>query len=405
MTIDIGQFWDNSFCISISGHRFDTFRAVFGKEFGRTPKLIPGFKVPDLPGYRNCTLSHLAVIKMAKALDLPFVAIFEDDAYPCIRGSEEISLCLDSLPDDAGMVYLGWSWITPGAVRCKAGAFDRMASPPSGSHAYILMKSAYDELLRAECGNVSVDVSFSNVTNLYRLRKPIFIQYCDAKSMNGHVGYISHEKSSMDAPHGFRRIESYVGYRYDASRVSQFAQKLKWTKKSTRCLVIGSNPSIANVYLRDYVNAFDGDVVRINRTPVEDMIVHYGSRTDTVFTCQWYEENVFRTSGVDKIVIDHDMVMDMSRELRPPRGKWLTTGMIAILLALSIYDSVEILGFGIPEVTEGGLYKSIHPTKICDMKSAEFGHDLNFEHWLIGILASVNYAGRLMILETDGRKS
>lgn len=35
-------------------------------------------------GALNCSLGHLAIIKMAKCLDLPFVVIFEDDAYPCI---------------------------------------------------------------------------------------------------------------------------------------------------------------------------------------------------------------------------------------------------------------------------------------------------------------------------------
>ena len=27
-------------------------------------------------------LSHISIVKIAKSLDIPFVAIFEDDAYP-----------------------------------------------------------------------------------------------------------------------------------------------------------------------------------------------------------------------------------------------------------------------------------------------------------------------------------
>ena len=47
------------------------------------PKIFPAFHNTDLSGPYNCILSHVALIRMAKALDLPFITIFEDDAYPC----------------------------------------------------------------------------------------------------------------------------------------------------------------------------------------------------------------------------------------------------------------------------------------------------------------------------------
>ena len=56
----------------------------------------------------NVRLSNLAVVKMAEALDWPFVCIFEDDALPCIGARTKLEDSLKDLPADIDMLKIGW---------------------------------------------------------------------------------------------------------------------------------------------------------------------------------------------------------------------------------------------------------------------------------------------------------
>ena len=59
------------------------------------PQLYEGFKVAGVPynglpddtfinrGVSNLLYTNIAIVKLAKYLDWPYVGIFEDDAYPC----------------------------------------------------------------------------------------------------------------------------------------------------------------------------------------------------------------------------------------------------------------------------------------------------------------------------------
>ena len=85
MKIDINNLLENSFYITI-----DNRKAVVIDEFFKQNNMLPiphrfyGFKNPDIKsGPYKCMMSHAALIKLAKSLNLPFICIFEDDAYPC----------------------------------------------------------------------------------------------------------------------------------------------------------------------------------------------------------------------------------------------------------------------------------------------------------------------------------
>ncbi len=73
------------------------------------PKLFNGIVDKHKKPAENCRDSHLAVVKMAKKLDLPFVAVFEDDAYPCIDICNKLERYLRAVPYDAHLVLLGYS--------------------------------------------------------------------------------------------------------------------------------------------------------------------------------------------------------------------------------------------------------------------------------------------------------
>ena len=106
----------------------------FKDEFGNPTNRINNYVI-------GCTLSHMACIKMAKALNLEYVMIVEDDVE-LTKGPEFIEDKVKQLPDLWGMYYLG------GAVRSW---IDRSHGKPGfvdGIHAYVLRNTAYDRVLR-----------------------------------------------------------------------------------------------------------------------------------------------------------------------------------------------------------------------------------------------------------------
>ena len=58
-------------------------------------------------GAKGCLQSHLAVIKLAKENDLPYVIILEDDCEFTDRFEHKLSVALRQLPDNWDMLYFG----------------------------------------------------------------------------------------------------------------------------------------------------------------------------------------------------------------------------------------------------------------------------------------------------------
>ena len=55
------------------------------------------------------TVSHIANVIVAKELNLPFIAIFEDDAFPCIGVIDKLKYYISDIPDDCGVLQLGYN--------------------------------------------------------------------------------------------------------------------------------------------------------------------------------------------------------------------------------------------------------------------------------------------------------
>ena len=91
MNLTIDDILKNSYVISIDTNRFCRFKEIFLKNgITNIPSLYKGFKL-KLGTYYGCTLkqpsilcclTHLSIIKLAQINNLPFVCIFEDDAFP-----------------------------------------------------------------------------------------------------------------------------------------------------------------------------------------------------------------------------------------------------------------------------------------------------------------------------------
>ena len=133
--------------ITIDRDRLSLFKKVF-KAHGLNqpyPRKFTGVKLfYNTPQY-NCARSHKAVIEHAKNLNLPYVCIFEDDAYPINGVKEKLRICLSQIPDDCAVLMLG-SIQTIGGKPKPEGNFIR-GIESYGGHSYMVFKDYYDQYL------------------------------------------------------------------------------------------------------------------------------------------------------------------------------------------------------------------------------------------------------------------
>ena len=96
--IEFDELADNSFVLSIHPKRLEFFysqwkdaglpglpKHIQGLQLGKCKYFNDNVKCPNIAKTQiSCMESHYMIVSMAKALNLPFVCIFEDDAVGCI---------------------------------------------------------------------------------------------------------------------------------------------------------------------------------------------------------------------------------------------------------------------------------------------------------------------------------
>lgn len=211
--IPFKQLMMNSFVISIDFNKYQLFTKIFTSAgLVPIPKMSAGCIDQNLKPFQRCTRSHVDLIKKAKSNNWPYILVFEDDAYPCIDCSNKFEQYLKCIPKDASMVILGWS-----ACQKRLQRFDQIFNKVttwtiSGSHAYILFKSGYDQYLKFFANNKEGRADnniYQAVKNSYILSQPLFIQYSQTKSMNNHIGYIFYGDHD-NPPQGFQTINEVL---------------------------------------------------------------------------------------------------------------------------------------------------------------------------------------------------
>lgn len=210
MTIDPKELFGSSFFITIDGGRADLFRKAFSRAFSSEGWPMPtesrGYYDPSKKSTFCCEMSHMLLVKAAKAEGLPFVAIFEDDAYPRTDAADMLRELLSDVPDDAHALVMGWNKL--GARERSRGRCSRLKSYCWGSHAYVVFESWYDAYL-SEYGrspDAPSDLFFEKSDRCYVSNENLFIQYCSKKSMNGWSGYVYDNGKHGNPPSGFPRI-------------------------------------------------------------------------------------------------------------------------------------------------------------------------------------------------------
>lgn len=99
---------------------------------------------------------------MAKCLNMPYICIFEEDAWPCINIQYELPYYLSEIPDNTDMIKLGTlgnegKWkknISEKFIQCEY---------TWGSHAYIIFNRYYDDYIRiCEEQDIIADMTVMN---------------------------------------------------------------------------------------------------------------------------------------------------------------------------------------------------------------------------------------------------
>lgn len=140
------------YCINLN-RRTDRWKAI-QREFLREGLHVERFAAVDSRDFKAtyscdnnnnaCTLSHLSLIIRAKFLGLGSVMIFEDDAVLSRKFKAQLTECLNELPADWNMLYLGASHkeeplkLTRRIYRVQKSFC---------SHAYILNANMFDTMI------------------------------------------------------------------------------------------------------------------------------------------------------------------------------------------------------------------------------------------------------------------
>ena len=216
MNIRLDDFFDKTFFITIDESRKKRFEKIFRKCFSFNgygfPHAFWGYFNDDLKPTYKCALSHASIIKLAKAMDFPFVVIFEDDAYPCKYVEKELKKILHDVPDDADMLVLGYN-----KLKSLIRVNDRISKLSGflwGSHAYVIFNKAYTDYLIRYNKNPQLvaDDYFGTMRNVYVVNSNLFIQSNESKSMNGYVGYIYDNVGHERPPSNFDTIDELTSH-------------------------------------------------------------------------------------------------------------------------------------------------------------------------------------------------
>ena len=200
---DILSVLRNSFVVSCNKKRLETFSRRFDEEFGFVPRMYPAFVGFSTQMRKvQTTYSHISIVRMAYALGMPFVGIFEDDAAPLIGMKDRFSISMRSLPKDAGCAILGNLKILGEDPDGEVARFSYdwnilKGSRISGGHAYIIFESAYQDYL-----NLS-DKAMRQCDQLYGYASPAYLS---------RINFFTQINFKGDKPlHKFR--PPIIGYR------------------------------------------------------------------------------------------------------------------------------------------------------------------------------------------------
>lgn len=193
--VDISK---NCFCLTINENRYDYMSKVFKHYDLPVPTKFQGLSKEPNP-VESCLLGHMCLIMMARALDFPYIVVFEDDAYPRKDILSKLDHYLKVVPADCGILCLGQNG-QRGLVEKKED-LKIIKERPYGSHAYICFRECYDEFLNSLEKQRIVDIALKG-NNYYRYKpywtnEVLFVQ----KNIDGNNMDPNSNKGKYFYPH------------------------------------------------------------------------------------------------------------------------------------------------------------------------------------------------------------
>lgn len=213
-----------SFCLTCNIDRYNYLVNCF-KSIGLTPpRIFPGIHHP-YSGPEGCKLGHIGMIMLARCLGLPYIVVFEDDAYPRADVQEKFNEFIKELNEtdpNWGMLVIGRT----GEISCWDGnpeefwgryqtdqqrnslkskvnvISDNIISipkNPNGSHAIVIRKNCYNEWLHSLVKNKYSDIALGQCNfsknKVYWTKELLFCQkQIDKKCMT----YLEDKKDNQD---------------------------------------------------------------------------------------------------------------------------------------------------------------------------------------------------------------
>lgn len=169
----------------------------------------------------GCSATHISLVKMAKYLDLPYILIFEDDAYPCYNIIPKLEYILANIPIDCKLLILGHTKIMNDYQYSAKTPLLLKPNKVYGSHAYLLFKDGYDDYLNASRNKTSIaDIVFSYIDNRYMTQHPLFAQ-CN---YGIEKDFVTFKASYYNI--GIRYFEKVKNYCYDFPPLSKYEKVL-----------------------------------------------------------------------------------------------------------------------------------------------------------------------------------
>lgn len=221
---------ENAFCLSCNLFRYKYLSECFKKVGLKPPRLFPGVVHPK-SGAKGCTLGHISMIMMARSLNLPYITVYEDDAYPRPDVINKFNSIIHELDGNVewDILSLGRNgefsgytgdpekfWILYKTDSARNSLKSKVSEVtistidipqnPNGSHAYVIKKSAYTEWIKILLKYPFVDIAMgSNHWEKHRIlwtRELLFVQkQIDKKCMT----YLGNNDTAYLYPYNYNK--------------------------------------------------------------------------------------------------------------------------------------------------------------------------------------------------------
>lgn len=177
----------NSFVLSISDVQCQFFYDNMSKlNLKNMPIRMQGFNKQEFGNIelnQLAMLSHVQTIHLAKALNLPFVVIFEDDSIFDLKNYtiSQIDEVVRHIPCKCNILSFGWFKKEDKEIHVvnnldfDKNIFDTERKHLWGCNAYIIFEHAYDLLLQ-HLDVWAIDISFDFIENMLITKENFFPQ-------------------------------------------------------------------------------------------------------------------------------------------------------------------------------------------------------------------------------------